>query len=147
MLRVATSILIDRPVDDVFAFVTDVDNVRRWDPKVISAEITSEETMKEGAVVRESRRVWWGTIEATYRVIEYEPTSKFCLEGEAGGVRATSCLQLSGTGSATEMTFVGEYQGGPLFQLFRHVSQPFVQRNVTTTMRAIKQLLEEEGAT
>jgi uncharacterized protein YndB with AHSA1/START domain len=147
MLRVTTSIPIDRPVDDVFAFVTDVDNVRLWDPKVIAAEITADGSMKEGAVVRESRRVWWGTIDATYRVIEYEPTTKFCLEGEAGGVRATSCLQLVGTGSATEMTFVGEYQGSPLFQLLRHVSRPFVQRNVTTTMRAIKQLLEEGGAT
>ncbi len=142
MLRVATSIHIERGVDDVFAFVTDVDNVRHWDPKVISAEIASEGTMKKGAVVRESRRVWWRTIDATYTVIEYEPTAKFCLAGEVGGVRATSCLQLAPNGNATEMTFVGEYQGGPFFQLFRHVSQPFVQRNVTTTMRVIKQLLE-----
>ena len=147
MLKVTTSIRIERPVDDVFAFVTNVDNVRLWDPKVIRAELTSEGTMKMGAVVRESRRVWWGTINATYTVIEYEPTAKFCLEGEAGGVRATSCLQLAGTGSATEMTFVGEYQGGPLFQLFRHVSRPFVQRNVTTTVRVIRQLLEEGGPT
>jgi hypothetical protein len=87
------------------------------------------------------------TIDATFTVIEYEPTAKFCLEGEARGVRPTGCLHLSGTESATEMTFVGEYQGGPFFQLFRHVSRPFVQRNVTTTVRVIRQLLEEREPT
>jgi len=146
MLRLATSVLIDRPIHDVFAFVTNVDNVRLWDSKVISAELRPGGTMKKGAVIRESRRVWWGTINATFTVIEYQPTTKFCLEGEAGGIRATSCLQLTGTGNATEIAFVGEYEGGTLFRLLRHVSRPFVKRNVRATMGTIKQLLEEESS-
>ncbi len=146
MLRVATSVLIDRAIGDVFAFVTNVDNVQLWDSKVISAELTPGETMKKGAVIRESRRAWWGAMDATYTVIEYQPTAKFCLEGEAGGIRATSCLQLTGTGSATEIAFVGEYEGGTLFGLLRHVSRPFVERSVRATMGTIKQLLEEKSS-
>jgi hypothetical protein len=56
-----------------------------------------------------------GTIDATNTVIEYKPTVEFCLKGEAGGVRATSCLRLKGPGNATDIAVVGEYKGGTIF--------------------------------
>lgn len=56
-MKVQHSVVIRRPLEEVFAFVTDLRNETRWQPEIVS--VTIDGPLREGAIFHE-RRVTFG---------------------------------------------------------------------------------------
>ena len=80
------SVSISRPIGEVFAFVADGTNARRWRPGVLDVTHQSGEGL--GAVYRQGVKGPGGRrIAADYEVTEFEPDKRLAFRAIAGPVR------------------------------------------------------------
>lgn len=102
--------------------------------------------MKKGAVIRESRRVWWGTIDATFTVIEYQPTpSSASKERQVESERPVVCSSRE-QGTQLKSPSLANTKVAHCFG-FSDMSVDHSCRGTSgATMGTIKQLLEEESS-
>lgn len=77
MIKVEHSVIIDRPVPEVFAFVTDPTNNVKWQDGLVESRIASSGPMKAGAQVIDVRRFLGRDMESKLEVIVFEPNKRF----------------------------------------------------------------------
>jgi uncharacterized membrane protein len=69
VLEFENTIRIDRPVDEVFAFLSDFENIPKWNYYVLEVRQLSESPRGVGPIYHQVRK----TDEQDFRIIEYEP--------------------------------------------------------------------------
>lgn len=98
------SISITRPVDDVFRFVADGENAKRWRPGVLDV---SRESGGEGlgAVYRQGVKGPGGRrIAADYEVTAFEPGRRIAFQAIAGPVRPRGEYRFAAEGDGTTVS-------------------------------------------
>jgi polyketide cyclase/dehydrase/lipid transport protein len=137
------SVLIARPLDEVFSFVEDARNRPRWDESVESEELTSPEPIGVGTTVRTRlRRSLGQQYEYTWSVVEHEPPSGMTIESTSGPFPTTLAYQLSAREDGTWVEFsVAGRPAGPL-RLLQPVIARIIQRNLDRGFPRLKRLLE-----
>ena len=85
------SVVIERPLEEVFAFVADRENDALWAPVVTQTRKTSEGPLGVGTTYEQSGRFLGRNLEMIFEVTEYEPNRKIGLRlTTSGPLRATS---------------------------------------------------------
>jgi uncharacterized membrane protein len=98
------SVSIRRPVDEVFAFVADGENAKRWRPGVLDVSHQSGEGV--GAIYRQGVKGPGGRrIAADYEITAFEPNRRIAFRAIAGPVRPTGEYRFSTEGDATTVDF------------------------------------------
>ena len=69
MLEFENTIYIDRPVDEVFAFLSDFENIPKWNYYVLEVRQLSESPIGVGTTYHQVRK----SDEQDFRIIEFEP--------------------------------------------------------------------------
>jgi uncharacterized membrane protein len=69
VLEFENTIRIDRPVDEVFAFLSDFENIPKWNYYVLEVRQLSEGPTGIGTTYHQARK----TDEQDFRIIEFEP--------------------------------------------------------------------------
>jgi uncharacterized membrane protein len=69
VLEFENTIRIDRPVDEVFAFLSDFENIPKWNYYVLEVRQLSESPIGVGTTYHQVRK----TDEQDFRIIEFEP--------------------------------------------------------------------------
>jgi uncharacterized membrane protein len=77
---------IARPADEVFAFLSDLENLPRWQSGVLRAELTTPGPIGVGSRAVVERRMFGQQIVAELVVTSYEPPHRVVLSTEASGV-------------------------------------------------------------
>lgn len=70
------SIVINHPVNEVFAYVTDPATTPQWQANLVRSEIQTPGPMRIGAQILEVRRLGKWESRAMWEVTEYEPPAK-----------------------------------------------------------------------
>ena len=73
MGRFEESITINRPVEEVFAYATDIKNWPQWHESIVSAEQTSEGQIAVGTTFKAKAHMEGRTMEFTGKMTEYDP--------------------------------------------------------------------------
>jgi hypothetical protein len=110
MLTIEHSIVIRRPIEEVFAFVANMENALKIDPAMLEIKKISPDPPGVGTKYREITKAMGRQSEAIYEVTEYKPFSRvgfkssstpfgepletYTLESIKEGTRVTSALQL-----------------------------------------------------
>ena len=98
------TITINRPVDEVFRFVSDGRNAKHWRPGVLDVDLISGSGLgarySQGVKGPGGRR-----IAADYEVTEFEPNRKIAFAATAGPIRPTGSFAFEGMGTGTILTF------------------------------------------
>lgn len=116
-VRAELSIAIDRPPEDVFAYLADVSNLTEWQSGVHSAEIEGGGAAAVGARVVESRTLLGKEMTTTLEIVDCEPPRLFTLRALDGPALLTIRHELEPTGGETELHVVvdGEVKHMPGF--------------------------------
>jgi hypothetical protein len=69
VLEFENTILIDRPLDEVFAFLSDFENIPKWNYYVLEVRQLSESPIGIGTTYHQVRK----TDQQDFRIIEFEP--------------------------------------------------------------------------
>jgi uncharacterized protein YndB with AHSA1/START domain len=100
MPSASRTITIDRPPDQVFAFLADPANDRKWRPGV--KEMAASEAPRAGARIHQVVAGPGGrSIPADIEIDAYDPPSRYAFHAVAGPVRPTGEFRISPTGTAS----------------------------------------------
>ena len=111
------SVIIRRPVADVFAFVADGENAPQWRPGVLDIQRVSGQG--QGAVYRQGVKGPGGRrIAADYEVTAYEPDRRLAFKATAGPVRPSGDFSFEEMAEGTRLTFSLDAELSGLKKLF-----------------------------
>jgi uncharacterized protein YndB with AHSA1/START domain len=143
-IQVDQSVVIERPLEEVFAFLADPENDAQWTPMVTETRKSSEGPLGVGTRYEQSGHFLGRNFEMLFEVTEYEPNRKI---GQrlitAGPLRMTSLSSVEAVSGGTQVTLTGEVQTGGFFWLLPDRIMAFpAQRMLQITLRNLKELLE-----
>lgn len=141
MPEVRRTIVIERPPDQVFAFLADPANERSWRRHV--KEITATGPLQPGSIVHQVVRGPGGRgIPADFEITAYEPPTRYAFRVTAGPVRPVGEFLLRPVAAGTEVTFSLRAELGGLKKLL--LSRP-VRTSMDSEMASLdaaKSLIE-----
>jgi uncharacterized protein YndB with AHSA1/START domain len=136
---------IRRPVEEVFAFVTDPAAYPSWQPSLVRVQPHRPGPLRLGSEATEVRRFLGRELETTWTCVEHEPCTRSAIECEQGPVPFRGTFELEPRGAGTVFTWTVETWGaaarlgGPLAGLA-------TKRELAANAGRLKELLEEPAA-
>ncbi len=144
MVTTEASVLVDRPADAVWRFMTDWSNAPKWDPAVIEMRQTSSGPVGVGTTLQSDRRKTPKVMNS--RVSAYEPGLKLGLEITSGPIKGSiGTFRIETVEGRTRLTDTTVFK----FSGFAKLLAPFLGRAMTregeTFVDNIKRLVESEA--
>jgi uncharacterized protein YndB with AHSA1/START domain len=140
VIRVEHSALIDRPVEEVFAYATDPGHVPEWQSSALEASLDGP--VREGATGREVRKFLGRRIESTLRIETYEPPRRFVLQVTSGPVPFRAEQTTEPEGEGTRISTLVEGGPGGFFKLAEPLVERAVKRELEANTATLKDILE-----
>lgn len=143
MAQIEHSIVINRPVSDVFAFVTDFNNCPKWQPDVVGVH-QSEGKVRVGSMItlRRRLRVLFYQLDINADVIDVQPNKKLEYKGTMGFFPFTASYTFEPQGRSTRVTEALDVRVWGLHAIFGGVVRGTMKRRMGRIWDNLKQLLE-----
>ena len=149
MVRIERSVIIKRPIEEVFAFVTDIDNFPKWIPSVVESEKISRGPIGVGTTEHEVvfRGYFFLKGENNSVVTEYQLNKKIAWRTTSSFFPPwDSTYNFESVEGGTNVTYVLQWEPNGLYKLLN----PFVvfiitMFDVKIPLCKLKNLLESEG--
>ncbi|ABA59429.1 hypothetical protein Noc_2987 [Nitrosococcus oceani ATCC 19707] len=146
MISAQSSIVIARPVEDVFRFIS-VDffsNYPKWSPEVVELEQLSDGPVRVGTLGRQVRKDQGRRTESKFRITRFEPNQCFSCEG-TGQVPFRVIYNFASLDQATQVKFTFELLKIDFFMRpFEKLIEAAIRGGTNSTVRNLKGLLEEK---
>jgi len=104
MMKFENSVIIKQPVNEVFDFVTNLNNNTQWQTDILELEITSEGHLKLGSTYRCVNRFMGQRIETEGVVTDYVPDRRCAYRITSGSVAGESIFYFEAVNGATKFT-------------------------------------------
>ena len=144
MITVEHSVVINRPIEEVFEFMADIENAPQWRSGVVEVKKLSDEPAV-GARASEVLQFLGRRMETTYEITEYEPNVKFGFKTISGPVSMEGGFTVESVGGGTKVSFKIQGETGGFFKLAEPILGRMVRRQVETDHSNLKDLLEARG--
>lgn len=141
-MRFEFEVEIERPIRDVFAYVTDVGNLPEWQRATSEAAWEEGEGPGPGARVRQKTRFLGRTMNVELEVTAYEPDRRFDLRTLSGPISFTVHHSFQPSNGGTKIQFVGEGESGGFFRLAESAVARRAERESRTDFERLKAILE-----
>lgn len=143
MIDVSHSIEIDRPADDVFAFVSEFPNNPKWQRGQRSCTWTSEPPLRAGSTYEQRARFLGKDMVNSFRVIEHEDGTrvKFTSTGGSFPITVTRTVEPLGD-SRSRFTEHVTGEPGRFFRIAAPLLRALVKRSIKRDFPRLKALLE-----
>jgi uncharacterized membrane protein len=148
IIAVETSIVIQRPVGKVFAFVSDAENDIHWRSEVVSMKNVTPKPQGAGTRTVEVAKVLGKQLETTTEIVEFEPDvrmSRRTLSSQTPVTTARSVLAVDG-GTRFTYKLRADVTEVFMFRLLRPILQWWTQRKVEGYMAKLKDIMESPSA-
>lgn len=142
MTKIERSIVIDRPVDEVWEFVHDTADNILWQTTLAESEKLTEGPMDVGTRVREVRHFLGLRIESTWEMTEYEPNRTSAIRGVFGPIPLSGRYRVEAFEGGTRFTVTGELDAHGFFKLAEPVFARIAGRELEANLGHLKDLLE-----
>jgi uncharacterized membrane protein len=143
-MNTKNSIVIDRPIDEVFAYVSNVENMPRWVSGVRKARLLSRK-LKAGARFTTEYAEGLRNARIDFSIVEFDPPRRFVAKSERGQFsfpfRGTFEFRSvdDGTEVISDIDTGGESLGDRLVELlFGPLVRRGVQRRLQEELKALK---------
>jgi carbon monoxide dehydrogenase subunit G len=145
MASFENTVIIRRPVEEVFAFLADFENVPRWNDAIVETTKTSPGPVGVGTTYRQARSVPTRS-EERFEVTAFEPPRRLEVQGQIGPFRARIGYLLEPAGSGTRLrNAVDLGSSGPL-SLVAPLVASRVKHAVAANLETLEQLLSTRPA-
>jgi uncharacterized membrane protein len=139
VLEFENTITIDRPIDEVFEFLSDFENIPKWNYYVLAVRKLSEGPTGTGTTYHQVRK----TDQQDFRIIEFEPNHTIAVktlpQSSPGFERRFSLYEEGGTTRIRDRWKLDT--GTPA--LLEGVARRRVKSAVSENLTKLKQLLQE----
>ena len=142
MFQVKVSIVINRPLEEVFSFLSNLENNLKWRSGMIKAEKISEGPIGVGTTYRLINSLFGRQVEGEAVITEYELNRKYATMNKSGLPIKTQRMFESVEGG-TRVTFSVETElGGGLFKLVEPLMASIGRRRLEADALMVKDIIE-----
>jgi len=144
LARVEESVEIRRPVDQVFAYVTNIKNSPLWESALLEVEQTSEGQPGTGTTFRGAHSIMGRKMEWTSRCTECQPNKKWCETISAGIALIKIHLAFDPTDLGTRFTQVYDMELDGFLRLFATMIISSMREQARADLSKLKGILEAQ---
>ena len=145
MIRVEVTLIVDRPVEQVFAFLGDLENNMKWRPGQIEATKLSAGPIGVGTTYRMVNSVLGRRLEGEAEVTEYEPNRKFTSIGKSGFMPITAQRIFEPVDGRTRVTFIAMAEPRGFLELAESLLARRARARLRADVASAKRLLEADA--
>ena len=140
-MKTETSVVINRPVEDVFAVLSDFENNPTWSSAFLEAKKISEGPIGVGTTWQGVGKFLGRRIEIEIKNTEYEPNRQFTQESKSP-FPANQQITFESVDGATRVNVTLEAEPGGFFKLAEPVFKSMAKRGIETDLANLKDLME-----
>ncbi len=142
MIKFEASVDINRPIEEVFAYVTDPAKTPEWSSLTLESTLEGSGPVGVGSRIRAIGKFLGRRLESTVEVTQYDPPSKFAMRAVSGPGHLEIERQLESIGQGTRYHSRLAVESGGLFKLADPSLASLMKRTVETDLHTLKALLE-----
>ena len=144
MAKVETSIVVNRPVAEVFQDMSINENALQWQSGLLETRITND--------VTGPGRAWIDTVqflgrrmEVPFQLTDWQRDQKIAFRSTGGPIPMQGSYTFEPNGDGTRVTFLLTGEPGGFFKLAEPVLMQILQRQWQTNLANLKDVLEAQG--
>jgi uncharacterized protein YndB with AHSA1/START domain len=142
VVRAEESIFVERPIGEVFAYLTDLENVPEWQTNVLFLQLESPGRLRVGARLIELRKFLGRKVESVVEVTAYDPPHRYTTSVQSGPIPFEISNVLSESGGGTRIDAAVEGEPGRFFGLVEWRVVKAVERELWNSLATLKDILE-----
>lgn len=142
MITIELSTLVDRPMPDVFAFLSNPLNLSQWQAMVAHIEQVMPGNPQVGTKYKVSAEVMGRKIDGLMEITALEPPAKFAFINRAGPMQVNIVVTLKPVGSGTKISLHAEGNPGGVFAFAEGILAHKVKSEMETNLARLKSVLE-----
>lgn len=138
------SVDIDKPIDEVFAYIGDgfFDNYPKWAVEVVEFEPLTGKDVFIGAKAKQIRKDNGAKVESVFEITDYQPQSKLSFQGIAAPYKHSYLLASDEQKQPTQLTFRFELLELDVFMRpFEKLIRSAIEDGAENTVANIKNLI------
>ena|SRR5678815_5080083 len=143
MINLDLGVLIDKPVKDVFAFVTNPNNMSKWNSAVVSMQQITPGAVGVGTKFKNVGEMLGRRIEGEMQVVAFEPDTKYGFQMNAGPMQVNVILTFKTVGTGTKINLNAQGNPAGVFKLAEGVMQGRVKSMMEENLARLKSVLEK----
>jgi uncharacterized protein YndB with AHSA1/START domain len=136
------TVLIRRPIEEVFGFLSDFENIPRWNYAIADTRKISEGPIGVGTIYQQVRSVP-SRSEERFEVTVYNPPRYLEIRGQLGPFPSRLSYALDAIPEGTRITNAVELELRGPGRLLGRVAVPRVRDAVAANLQKLKELLEQ----
>ena len=146
MFKVEHTVVINRPVAEVFAFATNPENDYKWQPDIEESKLISDGPLQVGSEMIETRKFLGRKLESTLRVTAFNPNNVYTFEVVKGPVPFEAQLTFeSAPENGTKIIFEASGELGGFFKVANSLVTRQMQKEIEGNFTNLKHILEQEN--
>ncbi len=145
MINLDFGVLVDRPIKDVFAFVSNPNNMSQWNSAVVSLQQATPGAVGVGTKFKTVGEMMGRRIEGEMQVAIYEPDIKCGFQLQAGPMQVNLTLAFKTVGTGTKVSLNAQGNPGGIFKLAEGVMAGQIKSMMEGNLARLKTVLEKEA--
>ena len=147
-MKASATVVLQKPVQEVWAFVSDLKNMEKWVVGVSDVQIPSKEPVKAGTEFASRYTYGRKTHQVTYEVTEFSPPYHMSMKSTSGPFPFEGTIELEEVDGSTKL--VNTIDAGSdgtgttiIFALFGPLLRIMMSRQLKKELLALKSSLEK----
>jgi len=145
MVTIEASIDIQRPVEAVFAFVSDGRNNPQWQGAFKEVQVTPDGPPTVGTRMKGVASFLGVKLEPTAEITALEPNRSFSFKGTSGPASIEGTYRFEAAGEGTRISSTFQVEPGGLFKVAGPVFASQFKKQTDTDLQRLKALLEAQA--
>jgi uncharacterized protein YndB with AHSA1/START domain len=145
---IVETIEIDRPPEEVFAYLDDLDRHSEWQNDLVTSRKVTDGPVGVGTRAVDNRKVPGGPRDFTYEVTEHDPPRRSSFKGIDGPVRpvGTVTIEPLDDGKRSRVRLEFDLVGHGIGKLFAPLARMQARKQIPKDQQTLKQRLESGAA-
>jgi uncharacterized protein YndB with AHSA1/START domain len=142
MVKFEVSVRINRPVEEVFAYMEDPKKLPEWN-SIVEEATPTETPVRVGTKIQQRAKFLGRKIESTSEVVQHEPNKRFVTQTDKPfSLTITNTFEPEGGGTRVVVTLEGE--PGGFFRLGEPIVGRIAKKQLQAQLDTVKELLEAQ---
>lgn len=142
MITFDLSTLVDRPIPEVFTFLSNPLNLPKWQSMVASIEQVTPGAVGVGSKYKVSAEMLGRKIDGLMEITTFAPPDKFGFTNQAGPMQVTVTVTLKPVGTGAKIALHADGNPGGVFKLAEGVLAGQVKSQMEGNLARLKSVLE-----
>ncbi len=141
-MRLEKSVVINRPEEEVFAFVTDMHKVKLWMP-IKDIQQISGEGVQKGATFSQTVEFMGQRFSGVMQLTEFDPPHTFAFKVIQGPFPLANRMVFTALGQQTNINLICDAEPGNALKIAGPLIGTIAKKQLETQLNTLKRLLEQ----